>query len=494
MSFRSNPFDNAVSAMMSSIKMERDHAALREWLLAHESFKPHWGQGKVITAIEEGFNEIDVRAGKRGGKSELARRIAKWGLIACSKRVWVLGPTWDIVDRMYRPLWDEVERAAQKKQIVILDRQRQSRLMRTQSGGLLEGVSWAAPEQIEGQGVDIVITDESQYLTQNVYDRIRARLEGDWLWIRIGSPAEEGASFYEENAYLSAIAHLPRYKGPISWPTWANPDKGIRMAVKTEIENLRALKKGLGKEHPLYKQRHSRFLAVYAGQSVRPSDVALPSFDSSIHVRPCPYDPDLPVYLAIDPGFYPSYYAVAVLQPHPQGTALHAESEKGLRQEELWQIDEIYLQHTIVDDVVTECQKREWWGSVKEAVIDVASRQTNNQTGQSQLTVWQQRGHFPIRAEVVSIEDGINTHRRWLSANRLFHDSIKCPNTIREYSLYKVRVRHIGDAKDAIIDRNNHIAKALAYFLVVHYGVTDTALKAVRWTRQISSPSRRLWA
>jgi hypothetical protein len=444
----------------------------------------------LIEAVEAGAHEIDVVAAPRSGKTEVVKRIAKWALLERSQRVWIAGPTWDDVDRMYLPLWDEVQGEAQRGNTIIMGRSKESRIIRVSGGGFLEGISWVVHEQIQAQGIDVLITDESQYLDEKTAMLLHDRLEGDWLWIRIGRPGEDGASYYEEQALSAAAKVIPGRVGPITWPRWANPDPKTRTAIKIELGVLKALRKTLGKDHPEYKQRYRHFLSAFAGVSLPSSDIAISSFDRAIHVKPCPYDPELPVYLAIDPGYYPSYYAVAVLQPHPAGTMLGREDERSLKRDELWQIDEVYVQHTVTDDVINVCKKREWWGKVEEAVIDVAARQSNRQTGTSDIALWQQKGHFPVVADFVTIDDGLNTHRRWLTNNRLFHDPTNCPNTLREYLLYKVRARRIGDAKDTPIDANNHLQKAIAYFLVNHYGVTDAILRPVSWKRQ-TVPARR---
>ena len=481
-------YTQALSHFLGSIEMPRTNLTLLEWMEAKSSFYPHDGQKAVIEAIQNGKREIDVIAGYRGGKSELVRQIAFYYIAGMGKRVWVLGPTWDVVDRTFQPIWDMLV----KSKVGVVERNRESRLIRVESGGLLEGVSWRTPEQIQAQCVHVAITDESQELTPHIADLIRARLVGDWLWLRIGSPAQSGMSYYEEQAQANATTSLPDH-ALITWPTWLNPDPEVQRTVEIEKESLEFLANTVGKDHPAYKQRRRRFDAMYGGQTLAPTDVAIPTFDPDVHVRDCPFDPDLPVYLGIDPGFYPSYYAVTVFQPHPWGTALGTEKEYASRNDELWQIDEIYLQHTITDDIIKACRQREWWPNVREAVMDVAGRQRDRQSGRSDLAIWQTSCHFPIRAEWVAVDDSLNTHRRWLSQNRLFHDKQKCPQTIREYLLHKVRARREGDAKDLEVDRWNHSHRALSYLLVLRYGVTDGTLETVDWTRQIARPDRRQW-
>ncbi len=479
----------ALSHFLGNIEMPRTDLDMLEWFEQKSSFYPHEGQMRVVNAIREGKREIDVMAGYRGGKSELVRQIALYYVVGLSKRVWVLGPTWDVVDRTFQPLWDMITKSG----IEIIQRQRESRLIRVASGGLAEGISWRTTEQIQAQGIHVAITDESQELTEQVADLIRARLVGDWIWLRIGSPAQEGMSYYEEAAYATEATKLPTHAF-ISWPTWLNPNEEVQQTVRIERESLDYLKNVLGADHPAYKQRQRRFDAMYGGESVPTSDIAIPTFDRNIHVRKCPFDPDLPVYLGIDPGFYPSYYAVTVFQPHPWGTALGVETDRRDNPQELWQVDEVYVQHTITDDVISACHNREWWPNVRSAVIDVAARQRDRQTGQSDLMIWQTKAHFPVTAEWVAVDDSLNTHRRWLAQNRLFHDEEKCPNTIREYLLHKVRARKPGDAKDTEIDRWNHAHKAAEYLLVLRYGVHDGSLQPVRWKRETSKPSRRAWA
>jgi hypothetical protein len=473
---------------LGNIDMPRTDMGMLEWFEKECSFYPHEGQQEIVTAIEDGKREIDVIAGKRGGKSEIARRIAQYYIAGMAQRTWILGPTWDIVDRIFLPLWDDILKSGTP----IIERQKESRRLRTASGGLLEGVSWGSPEQIEAEGVHLVITDESQHLTSKIADRIRARLVGDWHWIRIGSPSEDGMSFYEEEAYATATAALPTHT-MVTWPTWLNPDAEVRQAVSIEKESLAYLENVLGADHPAYKQRKRRFDAMYGGMSVPPSDVAIGTFERDIHVRDCPFNPDLPVYLGIDPGYYPSYYAVTVFQPHPWGTALGLENDSERNLEELWQIDEVYVQHTITDNVISMCRERPWWPNVRQAIIDVASRQHDRQTGQSDLMLWQTKTKFPVTAEWVAVNDSLSTHRRWLSQNRLFHDKTLCPNTIKEYLLHKVKARRDGDAKDTEIDRWNHAHKALAYMLVLKYGVHDGSLQPVTWQRETPRPVRRSW-
>jgi len=61
-------FAQALSRFMANIEMPRTNLGMLEWFEKVCSFHLHEGQLKVIKAIEDGKREIDVIAGKRGGK------------------------------------------------------------------------------------------------------------------------------------------------------------------------------------------------------------------------------------------------------------------------------------------------------------------------------------------------------------------------------------------------------------------------------------------
>jgi hypothetical protein len=478
--------DKALAAFSGRIEMPRTELSMEEWFEQVTHFVPHDGQRRVIEAIRGGKHEIDIVAGKRSGKSRLVREIALYYVAGLSKRVWILGPTWDIVDRIFFPLWDQLLHMG----LTIVDKGKETRVLRLANGGVLEGVSWRTTEQIEAEGVHVAITDESQYLTPSVADKIRARLVGDWLWIRIGSPSELGISYFEEQALAAESAKMPNVVR-VTWPTWVNPDPEVQQTIKIAREDLDYLRNAVGVEHPAYVQRKRYFDAVYGGESVPPSDIAIATFNPEVHVRECPFDPELPVYLGIDPGYYPSYYAVVVVQPHPWGEMQGTSTDRTRKLHELWQVDEIYVQKTITDDVIAMCKERPWWRNVTRAVIDASAGQRQRQTGMSDLAIWQQKAHFPIQAEAVSVDDSLTVHRRWLAQGRLFHDR-KCTNTIKEYLLHKMKSQQ-GAAKDIEVDRWNHAHKALEYLIAVVYGLNDEAAKPIVWRRQVARPSRRVW-
>jgi hypothetical protein len=197
------------------------------------------------------------------------------------------------------------------------------------------------------------------------------------------------------------------------------------------------------------------FARTVAAVRVPSRALVLPEFNYADHVRPCPFDPELPVTLWIDPGYFPSAYAVLAVQFHGR---------------DVWHIDEVYLHQHTHDQVIDECKKRAWWGKVNGAVIDFAGRQ--HQADRSAAEVWSALAGVYPRSRPVGILDGISRHRTFLMGHdgHLYHDPC-CVNTLREYKRYSRPTDSDGHpTSDLPVDRENHALKCVAYGLVDKFG------------------------
>jgi hypothetical protein len=113
------------------------------------------------------------------------------------------------------------------------------------------------------------------------------------------------------------------------------------------------------------------------GQPGNPHGLVLKVITSG-HVRDSKLNPDLPVYLWIDPG-YESAYAVEVFQF--EGNKVHG-------------IDEVYEHDLTTEEVITICQQRPWWGCDKKATVDFAARQ--HMYGKSVEEQWWDLAHLRL--------------------------------------------------------------------------------------------------
>lgn len=208
------------------------------------------------------------------------------------------------------------------------------------------------------------------------------------------------------------------------------------------------------------------FARTVAARKVPSKALVFPEFKWSVHARPCPFDPGLPVHLGIDPGYFPSVYAVLPFQFHG---------------DEVWQIDELALNFHTHKQVIAEAKKREWWQNTLKGthVIDVAGKQHHAE--ESAVEIWSSEAGLYLHTNKVGIMTGIGRHRDFLQGERprLFHDAERCRYTLEEYGKYKRPTDRDGNpTADEPKDEHNHSMKAIAYFLVHHFGLSDRKREA----------------
>ena len=202
------------------------------------------------------------------------------------------------------------------------------------------------------------------------------------------------------------------------------------------------------------------FLRTVAAVRAPSKALVFSEFDRATHARPCPYNPDLPVMLWIDPGYYPSAYVVLAVQFYG---------------DEVWNIDEVYLNFHTHPEIIAICKAKEWWSNAESGAIDIAGKQHHAE--KSAVEIWREETGLNLITNSVGILDGISLHRSFLrspNGPRLFHDP-ECKWTIREYGMYTRPADRDGNAtSDIPIDRDNHAMKAIVYGLAAHFGLPDT--------------------
>lgn len=194
-------------------------------------------------------------------------------------------------------------------------------------------------------------------------------------------------------------------------------------------------------------------------------------FEYGKHVRKVAYDPALPLWIAVDPG-YAGAYALLVVQ---------AASASDVRV-----IDEFYRQYETWDRAVEWLRSRAYVtcedGKIKNiqrAVMDVAGKQ--HHADRSQVEQWRDTTGIDFLAEPVGIETGISRMRDFLRSpfNGLPRLSIhpRCEGLLSELAQGEQYPKdQAGNAiKEHPIDANNHARKALSYLLVNAYGESDFA-------------------
>lgn len=261
-----------------------------------------------------------------------------------------------------------------------------------------------------------------------------------------------------DNAYGGVARSLPTYANPELYPGGVKDTKFLG-AVKV----IRA-------EHPTDWEEivGERFL----GRPRRPQGLVFSEFGSFTHVRDsAEYDEMYPVYLAIDPGWFPSAYAILFCQ---------------FVGDQIRVFDELYLHKRRALDVITMVKNHPSYPKLSGIYIDIASTQhTNAQDSHYETWTAELAGEdIPIMNQYVDEKEGRNRLHDKLATNPETEQPYlvvhpRCLKTIAEFQKgYKYHQRTDGTFhNDEPIDENNHAIKALTYLIVGRYGMADRQAK-----------------
>ena len=133
-------------------------------------------------------------------------------------------------------------------------------------------------------------------------------------------------------------------------------------------------------------------------------------FDPIFHIRKCEYDPELPVYLAIDPGYsgQPSHYFVGALQ------------KKTLTGGPQWELfDEIWESGLTNIEICDVVKSRYWWknsaitGTIDTAAVAHAGAEL------PAIEVWRKETGLNLRHQRVNLLPGIDRFNSMLEVDPL---------------------------------------------------------------------------
>ena len=309
------------------------------------------------------------------------------------------------------------------------------------------------PQGLGGAAPDFVLGCEAGQFPYDVY-----------LWLR-GRIAEKRANLTLTGTFEGAASWYHDY-----FKMWESPNEDDAQSFSLPAWSNLIVYPGGWDDTEIQKQKRELPVDVFneklGGRPGTPSNAILPEFTHKVHVGEYPFDPNLPVEICVDPGYrHPGAYAVGAIQ---------------YKEGQLILIDEIYLAGYTNEDMVLMLQQKPWGAAVQRGVIDVAGRA--HQASRSPIEVWREDGQINLDSRKVEEEGGINTLRTWLKVNPLTNK----PKILINHTCHGF-IAECGGGKSPVngggmwlrdpnthkpIDANNHITKAMAYFLVNRYGYT----------------------
>ena len=244
----------------------------------HTGYTPHKGQIDLHESKTR-FKVID--AGRRWGKSLSASKEAEPILQKENSKTWIVAPTYDLTDKVFREIWNET---IINQQFPVKRKSARERIIEYEWGATVEGKSADSPDSLVGEGLDLVINDEAAKIKKRIWEQyLRPTLsdrEGDAIFIS----TPEGFNWFYDIYQRGQDPEHPNWWS-IQSPTWDNP-----YISKDDIAEAKAT---LTKE--TFDQEYGAKFTSFAGQ-VYP-------FDRAAHVRKLEYNPAWETYCSIDFGY-----------------------------------------------------------------------------------------------------------------------------------------------------------------------------------------------
>lgn len=335
--------------------------------------KLHPGQMKVARK-DKRFKV--VVAGRRWGKTFFsATNLIKAAVKKKKALVWYVAPTYGMArDIMWDQLIDMIpKRLVRKKNETKLS-------IRLVNGSEIQLKGADKPDTLRGRGVDYVVLDEYQDFKPGTWEEV--------IYPTLSDKQGHGLIIGTPKAYNQLYDLYMRGQEADygDWGSWQFPTITSPFIPPKEIA---AARRNL--DEKTFKQEYEASFETMSGRVYYP-------FDRKIHVGEYEYDPSLPILCGQDFNVDPM--CTAIFQWHPE-------------LDELWCIDEIYLNQSSTEETVDELERRYWrhFKARKIAVYpDPAGGQRSSARGESDLMVFREKGinHVYYRRKHPPVADRIN--------------------------------------------------------------------------------------
>lgn len=232
--------------------------------------------------------------GRRFGKTYMGAREVEPLLMQPNKRVWIVGPTYDLGEKEFRIIWTDMLiklGLGKEKSIKRSYAKKQGDLsIEFPWGTRLEVRSADRPENLVGEGLDYVIMSEAAKHVEDTWSRFIRPALTDRRGLATFSTTPEGQNWIYKLWKMGRDPSFPDFE---SWqfPSWDNPhiyplgkdDPEILLTARTTSTEI-------------FKQEYAADFTSFAGKIYT-------LWDEGTHVKDVKFDPRLPNYIAFDWGY-----------------------------------------------------------------------------------------------------------------------------------------------------------------------------------------------
>lgn len=362
-------------------------ASVKEVIFEEVGYRPHEGQ---LRAHASDSRVVLVAGAERGGKSRFASAEATCELMFPGRRVAVCGQDYDEC----KPEMEYI--LADLRQLDAIPEYGESTPkqgkweVKTRTGSYAETVSLrdgAGELTGRGKAYDLVLLVEAGRIRDLMGAFLAARgrvaetrgrvVMAGTLWDDWGAYSDLYRAFEGPNVYDGERYAFPAWFNLAVYPGGVDDD---------EIERLRQI---------LPDAEFARRVAA----KLIPSPARIyPEFTIE-HVKQLYWDPEGPVDVSIDPGYFPSKYAVLAIQP-----TVDSEGRECINV-----IDELWVNHFTHHDVIEEIKERPWWFNVRQIYGGHETKQ--HPSAESTAEVWRKLTGKPFLI--------VPKEKKWSKINRV---------------------------------------------------------------------------
>jgi len=387
-----------------------------------------------------------VVAGRRWGKTQLAKTTMIHRTRKAKQKVWYIAPTYRMAKQI---IWDELVEAIPSQWIKKLNETTMT--VRLINGSMIECKGADKPDTLRGVGLDYVVLDEFQDMKWEVWqEAVRPTLAstgGHALFI--GTPKS-----FNHLYDLYVLGQQPEYISTNQWESWQFPSISSPFIPDSEIEQARR-----DMDAKSFKQEFEASFETMSGRVYYP-------FDRGLHVGKLQFNENLPIWVGQDFNIDPM--TSIIMQPQRNG--------------ELWVVDEVILYGSNTEETCNELERR-FWRYLRSTTIypDPAGGHRQHARGESDLDIFRERGFKRMKYHYShpKVKDRVNAVNRMLmSADgrvRLRVDE-KCKETIQsfEQTIYKEGSPEIDKMMSV-----EHATDALGYCIEYEYPVRLTNIRGL---------------
>lgn len=358
--------------------------------------------------------------------------------------VWIVGPTMDLAEKEFRVVW---RLAVEQGFIPVRRKSEREGFITFENGSHIECRTEENPDQLIGEGLDLVILAEAARLKERTWHQYIRPALADRQGRALFSSTPRGFNWFYDFYNKGQERDNPDNAW---WESWSVPSRMNPILPEAEIAEAKAN----STPESFAQEWEAKFIA-YGG-------LVFPEFTNEVHVQAQTYNPILRTSIWIDPGTAAPYAALLV-QITPE--------------EEVHVIDEIYkTQHTtsqiikIAEDIWGPYIINDY-GNPREdmdIVVDKAAAEA--------VATWRLRGYRTRSEKPTNIVKGIEVHHMFLKDPlRTIGDNIvpritydpRCHNAIKEHGLYhypdNARKRVEANPTERPVDVDNHALDATRY-------------------------------